>query len=285
MIPGHGRVELATDCHGRAFPSLILCVRMKASWGVERMNKLRSSVQIQYADQIHIRKRNKLYYRFAHWPIWIFVFYLLPGQLTFALFSRGFDRRMTIWLAVVLVCTGIAGLRGRLPGVEPSPYIIRFTEDRPNPLYRRFCYTAAWGDLISYAALNMAGVADAIISGRWHMAQIYHDGYYLIVAVVWISGALGKLPRVKPSTLGEGEERRAFYGTIWAVTIGQVVLLVLWKGLSLTHSTDKVKLVAFAVTVIFLGFLAMRGRLPRTRRIVTRELNEGNQTVSEVSTD
>ena len=246
---------------------------------VERMGETgssRSTVQIQYADEIHIRERNKLYYRFAHWPIWIFVFYLLPGQLTFSLFAHGFDRRMAGWLGVVLVCTGIAGLRGKLPGVEPRPYIIRFTEDRPNPLYRRVCYTAAWGDLISYAVLNMVGVADAIISGRWHMAQIYRYGYYPIVVLVWILGAAGKLPRVKPSTLGEGEERRSFYGTIWAVTIGQVVLLVLWKGLSLTHSTDKVKLVAFATTLVVLGYMAMRGRLPRTRRIVTRELKDGS---------
>ena len=38
---------------------------------------------------------------------------------------------MALWLAAVLVATGIAGLRGSLPGVEPRPYIIRFTEDRP----------------------------------------------------------------------------------------------------------------------------------------------------------
>ena len=48
--------------------------------------------------------------------------------------------------ALVLVGTGIAGLFGQLPGVEPRPYIIRFTEDRPNPLYRRICYTMAWSE-------------------------------------------------------------------------------------------------------------------------------------------
>ena len=51
--------------------------------------------------------------------------------------------------------TGIAGLRGRLPGVEPRPYIIRFTEDRPNPLYRRVCYTLAWSEVIAFALLNV----------------------------------------------------------------------------------------------------------------------------------
>jgi hypothetical protein len=64
---------------------------------------------------------------------------------------------MALWLTAVLVGTGIAGLRGRLPGVEPRPYIIRFTEDKPNPLYRRVCYTFAWSALVTYAALNAAG--------------------------------------------------------------------------------------------------------------------------------
>jgi hypothetical protein len=32
-----------------------------------------------------------------------------------------------------------------------EPYIIRFTEDRPNPLYRRVCYTFAWSEVITFA--------------------------------------------------------------------------------------------------------------------------------------
>src|SRR5262249_17465212 len=102
------------------------------------------NIPVEYASQRKIRERNKLYYRFNHWPIWIFVFFIAPGSLTFDLFEQGFDSRMMWWLGAVLVGTGIAGLRGRLPGVEPKPYIIRFTEDRPNPLYRRICYTFAW---------------------------------------------------------------------------------------------------------------------------------------------
>ena len=90
-----------------------------------------AEIPVEYASQRKIRERNKLYYRFNHWPIWIFVFFIAPGPLTFDLFERGFDSRMALWLGAVLVGTGIAGLRGRLPGVEPKPYIIRFTEDRP----------------------------------------------------------------------------------------------------------------------------------------------------------
>ena len=80
---------------------------------------------------------------------------------------------MLAWLGVVLLGTGIAGLRGRLPGCEPAPYIIRFTEDRPNPLYRRVCYTLGWGVVVTFAVLNVAGLAYAAATGEWRMRQIY----------------------------------------------------------------------------------------------------------------
>ena len=68
-----------------------------------------------------IRHRNKLYYRFNHWPIWIFVFFIAPGPLTFDLFERGFDARLIMWLSVVLVGTGIAGLAREAPGMRTRP--------------------------------------------------------------------------------------------------------------------------------------------------------------------
>lgn len=101
------------------------------------------SLAVDLDTERKLRTRNKLYYRFNHWPIWIFVFFIAPGPLTFDLFERGFDTRLLRWLGIVLLGTGIAGLLGKLPGCEPAPYIIRFTEDRPNPLYRRICYTTA----------------------------------------------------------------------------------------------------------------------------------------------
>ena len=84
-----------------------------------------SSIPVEYASQRKIRTRNKLYYRFNHWPIWIFVFFIAPGPLTFDLFERGFDGRMMLWLGIVMLVTGIAGARGKLPGVEPAPQIGR----------------------------------------------------------------------------------------------------------------------------------------------------------------
>jgi hypothetical protein len=219
-----------------------------------------------------IRHRNKLYYRFNHWPIWIFVFFIAPGPLTFDLFERGFDARLLAWLAVVLIGTGIAGLLGSLPGCEPRPYIIRFTEDRPNPLYRRICYTTAWGEVIAFAVLNTSGLAYALISGEWRLKQMYEVAYFPIAGTMWLLGAFGQLPRVKASTKGEGHERRYFYGSVWAVAIAHPILWLLWKTVPVGRIGDALKLIVFVGTLALVGHLSRRGRLPRTRPIVPGEL-------------
>ncbi|HEY3094054.1 MAG TPA: hypothetical protein VGJ52_13195 [Vicinamibacterales bacterium] len=230
------------------------------------------AIYIERDTDRKIRHRNKLYYRLNHWPIWIFVFFIAPGPLTFDLFERGFDRRLVTWLAIVLVGTAIAGLRGRLPGCEPRPYIIRFTEDRPNPLYRRICYTTAWGEVVAFAALNVAGLVWALISGMWRLKQMYASAYFPIAGTIWLLGALGWLPRVKASTQGEGHERRYFYGSVWAVACAQPVLLILWKLLPESRATDVVKLVVFLGILAIVGYMSRLGLLPRTRPIVPGEL-------------
>src|SRR5688572_13611833 len=219
---------------------------------------------IELDTQRKIRTRNKLHYRFNHWPIWIFVFFIAPGPLTFDVIERGFDRRTGTWLALVLIGTAIAGLRGRLPGCEPAPYIIRFTEDRPNPLYRRVCYTTAWGEVVAFAVLNIAGLVFALSTGEWRLKQMYDTAYFPIAGTMWALGACGVLPRVKRSTQGEGHERRYFYGSVWAVAIAQPVLWALWKILPQTREADLVKLVVFVGILIAAGQAARRGRLPRT---------------------
>ena len=124
------------------------------------------------------------------------MFFIAPGPLTFDLFENGFDGRMAMWLGAVLLVTGIAGLRGRLPGVEPRPYIIRFTEDKPNPLYRRICYTFAWSAVFTFAVLNISGLVIALVSGQWYLRL------GLLGFVGWLSYR-GKLPRTKPIVPGE----------------------------------------------------------------------------------
>ena len=230
------------------------------------------SIPVERASERKIRDRNKLHYRFNHWPIWIFVFFIAPGPLTFDLFERGFDSRMMLWLGAVVLGTGIAGLRGRLPGVEPAPYIIRFTEDKPNPLYRRVCYTFAWSAAITFAVLNISGLVVAIFTGHWYLKQIYATAYFPIAGTIWILGLLGRLPRVKPSTKGEGHERRYFYGTVWAMCLAEPALWLMWYVVPKTRAGDAIKLAIFLGLLAFVGNLARLGRLPRTRPIVPGEL-------------
>jgi hypothetical protein len=230
------------------------------------------SLFVELDTERTIRHRNKLHYRVNHWPLWIFVFFIAPGPLTFDLIERGFDARTLTWLAIVLVGTGIAGLAGQLPGCEPRPYIIRFTEDRPNPLYRRICYTAAWGEVVAFAVLNVAGLAYAVTSGEWRLKQMYELAYFPIAGTMWALGGLGLLPRVRPSTKGEGHERRYFYGSVWAVAIAHAVLLPMWRLLPATRGSDVIKLAAFAGVLLAVGQLSRRGRLPRTRPIVPGQL-------------
>src|SRR5271163_2693265 len=228
--------------------------------------------KLEYAAERKLRERNTVRYRFAHWPIWIWVFFLTPGPLTFSLFAHGFTWANGSWLAAVLVGTGIAGYFGQLPGAEPGPYILRFDEDKPNPLYRRVCYTFAWNAAINFALMNLIGLVIAVVAGGWYIKQIYQYAYAPVCAVILLLGAAGRLPRVGPSTKGEGTERRYFYGSVWAVTVAQTVLLALWKTMPLTRATSLVKMGVYLATLILMGVAAYRGALPRTRPIVPGEL-------------
>ena len=104
------------------------------------------------------------------------------------------------------------------------------------------------------------------------MKQIYYYWYFPIAVPIWILGAMGKLPRVKPSTQGEGHERRYFYGSVWAMCIGQPVLWLLYKTLPRTRASDIIELSVFLCVVALVGYLSFRGVLPRTRQIVPGEI-------------
>jgi hypothetical protein len=230
------------------------------------------SMKVEYAEARKIRERNTTRYRMAHLPIWIWVFFLAPGPLTFDLFAHGGSVRNVLWLGLVIVGVAVAGYFGQLPGSEPRPYILRFTEDRPNPLYRKICYTFAWNAVINFTLLNLLGLVIAAMTGTWYMKQIYLKAYFPLCALVLLLGLFGLLPRVGRSTKGEGIERRYFYGAVWAATISQTILLVLWKTLPRSAATDQLKLVVFVLSLLVVGAAAAFGKLPRTRPIVPGEL-------------
>jgi hypothetical protein len=227
--------------------------------------------RVEYAVTRKVRERNTQVYRVLHWPVWAWVYFLLPGPLIANLFHRGFDWRVGAWLACVLAGTGLAAVFGKLPGTETRPYVMFFTEDKPNRTYRRVCYTMAWGVIAAYPAVNITGLLVAILSGRWMMHELYATLFVPVMAAMWSLGALGWLPRTKPSVQYEGYERRVFYGAVWTVTLAQTVLWGLWKLLPRGPAADTAMLVVFAALMTLVGWLAYRGYLPRTRPIVPGE--------------
>ena len=115
---------------------------------------------------------------------------------------------------------------------------MRFDEDKPNPLYRRVCYTFAWNAVLSFALLNLAGLIIATVTGDWYMKQIYPYAYAPLCGLILLLGMVGVLPRVRVSTKGEGTERRYFYGSVWAVVVAQALLMALWQVLPQTRAAS-----------------------------------------------
>ncbi len=229
-------------------------------------------LKVEYARERKIRERNKTGYRIAHMPIWIWVFFLVPGPLTFDLFAHGPSGRNGWWLLCVLFGVAFAARFGQLPGCEPRPYILRFSEDKPNPLYRRVCYTFVWNALLNFALLNLLGLIGAVFTGKWYLKQIYAYAYLPFLLIIVGSGAFGLLPRVGRSTKAEGWERRHFYGAVWSISAAQAVLLLLWKEQPRGLHGDLTKLTAFILVLIVFGTGAGLGLLPRTRPILPGEV-------------
>jgi hypothetical protein len=93
-----------------------------------------------------------------------------------------------------------------------------------------------------------------------------------VAGTIWVLGLFGLLPRVKASTKNEGHERRYFYGSVWAVCVAQPVLWLMWGVLPRSGAWDMFKLAVFVGILAYVGNLARRGLLPRTRPIVPGEI-------------
>jgi hypothetical protein len=105
---------------------------------------------------------------------------------------------------------------------------------------------------------------------------LYQYAYLPLCVVILALGAAGLLPRVGPSTRGEGTERRYFYGSVWSVTLAQTLLLIAWKAmpdpLAHTREGSLIKLLIYVGALVAMGIAAWRGMLPRTRPILPGEI-------------
>jgi hypothetical protein len=225
------------------------------------------------------RERNKTYYRVLHVPIWLWVFFILPGNLTYDLYVHGPDRRHAIWLAVVFVVCAWRGIAGRLPGVEPRPYVTHYGVDQPNLPYRVVCYTAAWIDLLVPFALNLAGIAYANLTGSYILGDLYRWMYYPLALAVVAATLLDLTPRARRSTASEGAEKGWFYVAIYTVVPTQVASWAAWRlgdavGLE-KASLARLRLLVFLVVGAWFLYLSVRGKLPRARRYKVESAAEG----------
>ncbi len=216
------------------------------------------------------REKNKLYYRALHLPIWVWVFFILPGHLTYLLYLYGPNWRHNIWLAIVFIVCVWRGLAGRLPGVEPQPYVKYYGADQLNLPYRVVCYTAAWIDLLVPFILNFSGLTLAAITGKWYLAQLYTFLYYPLALILTLVAYLDWLPRARRSTRNEGVEKGWFYVAIWTVVPTQVAAWAAWRlGSQLnmsSHELDDLRFAVFVLTGTILFLLGLREKLPRTKR-------------------
>ncbi len=216
------------------------------------------------------RERNKNYYRVLHVPIWIWSFWVLPGNLTADLYAHGPDRRHWIWLAIVTAVCAWRGFAGRLPGAEPRPYITHYGEDKPNLWYRVVCYTTAWIALLVPFTINLVGLLINFFTGKWMINELFGRLYYILAAAIVIATILDITPRARRSTRGEGAEKAWFYVTVWMVVPTQLAGWAMWRmgrffqmsGSSLDH----LRLATFLVVAGTFVVLGLLGKLPRTQR-------------------
>jgi hypothetical protein len=178
---------------------------------------------------------------------------------------RAGDWPLLSWFAVVAVSSGIAGLRNRLPGVEAAPLIVNLAADKPNPFYRRFCYTFAWAAILHTTLLNLTELVFGTLTGRSAGYEVYEYGYFPLAGVIFVLGLRGVLPRAKASTRGEGVERRYFYGAAWAGGISQLALGFLSVLLTHNQQTYALKLLIFVPMLSTFALCAKLGLLPRTQ--------------------
>jgi hypothetical protein len=216
------------------------------------------------------RTRNKNYYRALHIPLWVWAFWVLPGNLTADFYAHGPDRRHWIWLAIVTVVCVWRCVLGRLPGCEAQPYITHYGEEKPNLWYRVICYTTAWIDLLVPFTINLLGLAINFFTGKWVINDLYVKLYYILAAAIVLATVFDLTLRARRSTRGEGSEKGWFYVAVWMVVPTQIAGLLMWRLGRMLHlspvALDHARLATFLITSGVFLLLGLLGKLPRTQR-------------------
>ena len=151
----------------------------------------------------------------AHWPIWIFVFFIAPGPLTFDLFERGFDTRMMLWLASCWSAPASPAFRpaaGRRAGAVHHPLHRGSAQPALSPHLLHGGVERS--DRVRAAQHRRPGLA--IVTGEWRLKQMYEAAYFPIAGTFWCSARRPAAAR-QARRRGWGHERRYFYGSVWAV--------------------------------------------------------------------
>ena len=221
------------------------------------------------------RERNKIYYRALHAPLWVWVFFILPGQLTYAFYTKGPDARHAWWLAAIVAVCIWRAYAGRLPGCEFRPYVTYYGVDQPNLPYRVVSYSAAWMDLLLPFALNAIGLLVPVATGQWLLASLYRGLYYPFCAAILLATILVCTPRARRSTHNEGAERAWFYVAVWTVVPAQLAAWAAWRlggrmGLE-TMPLAWLRFVVFFSVATAALWLGIAERLPRTERYTEPE--------------
>ena len=160
------------------------------------------------------------------------------------------------------------------PALNPRLTILRFTEDKPNPLYRRICYTFAWGRRRQLRGIEPGGPRGRRCDGPVVFeSRFYLSAYFPLYLTILALGAAGILPRVRRSTQGEGTERRYFYGIgLGRDSLSDAAVDSL-ENVS-THPRGRYRKTGalYVAALIAVGVAAAFGLLPRTRRILPGEV-------------
>jgi len=135
-------------------------------------------------------------------------------------FRDGFSWANSAWLMAVLIGTGIAGLYGQMPGVEPRPYILRFDRGQAQSSLSQKSATRRVNAVLNLRLLSLAGLLIASITGIWYIETAYQYAYFLS-ALSFCCSRVRQTTALSGARQGRGTGTPILYGSVWAVTIGR----------------------------------------------------------------